>query len=135
MTDLKSEEFQKEAPRGELAIRTQAMPSDTNPNGDIFGGWVLSYMDIAGGIVSCKRAKGRCVTVAVDGMKFHRPVRVGDILCCYVEIIKVGTTSIVTHIEAYVTQFNSDDRIKVTQGTFTYVAIDDRGKAIAVNKP
>lgn len=131
----KKEDFDLNAtPRGELAIRTQAMPADTNPNGDIFGGWVLSHMDIAGGIVSCKRAKGRCVTVAVESMKFHRPVRVGDILCCYVEILNVGTTSIKTHIEAYITQFNAETRIKVTEGTFIYVAIDDAGRPIPVTK-
>lgn len=115
-------------PKGNLAIRTQAMPKDTNPNGDIFGGWVLSHMDIAGGIESCKRAKGRCVTIAVDAMTFYRPVKVGDILCCYVDIKKVGKTSIVTHIQAYITHFNAEDRIKVTEGIFTYVAIDDNGR-------
>ena len=115
-------------PRGELAIRTLAMPADTNPSGDIFGGWVMAQMDIAGGITAAARAKGRVATVAVTGFSFHRPVRVGDVVCCYADIRKVGTTSITIHIEAWVTRRReSQARFKVTEGVFTFVALDDKG--------
>ncbi|MEE8499285.1 MAG: hotdog domain-containing protein, partial [Kiloniellales bacterium] len=87
-------------PRGELAIRTLAMPADANPNGDIFGGWVLSQMDIAGGIVASQRAQGRLATVAITAMSFHLPVYIGDVLCVYVDIERVGRTSIATWVEA-----------------------------------
>ena len=114
----------EEEPKGELSIRTQAMPADTNPNGDIFGGWVLSQMDIAGGVFSSSLARGRTVTVAVDGMTFHRPVLVGDILCCYVQNIKTGNTSLSVKVEAWVSR-NFRRFFKVTEGIFTYVAIDE----------
>ncbi|MDJ0949552.1 MAG: acyl-CoA thioesterase [Alphaproteobacteria bacterium] len=113
------------APRGELSIRTLAMPADTNPAGDIFGGWLLSQMDIAGGLVASGRAGGRTATIAVEAMKFHLPVFVGDVLCCYGEIIKLGTTSIGVRVEAWVLRRNSGDRVLVTEGVFTYVAIDE----------
>ncbi len=87
------------APRGALAIRTLAMPADANPSGDIFGGWVLSQMDIAGGIVARERARGRVATVAITAMTFHLPVYVGDVLCAYVEIERIGRSSIATWIE------------------------------------
>ena len=115
-----------EKPVGELAIRTQAMPADTNPSGDIFGGWVLSQMDIAGGVYSSSLARGRTVTVAVDGMTFHRPVLVGDILCCHVQTIKTGNTSLSIKVEAWVSR--NFRRFKVTEGIFTYVAIDEDRK-------
>ena len=110
-------------PRGELAIRTLAMPADANPNGDIFGGWVLGHMDIAGGMLAHTRAGGRVATVAVDGMAFHLPVFVGDVLCCYGEVTRVGTTSIAVRIEAWADR-RGGSSVKVTEGTFTYVAID-----------
>jgi acyl-CoA thioesterase YciA len=115
-------------PRGELMIRTLAMPADTNQNGDIFGGWVLGQMDIAGGVACFERAKGRVATVAVESMTFHRPVRVGDVLCCYVEIIRVGRTSMTTFIEAWVLRRGEGTRERVTEGRFTYVAIDEQGR-------
>ena len=87
------------APRGELTTRTVAMPRDTNPSGDIFGGWLMSQMDIAGGVCAGSRARGRVATVAVEGMVFHAPVHVGNVLCCYAEIKKVGTTSMTLRIE------------------------------------
>ncbi len=115
-------------PRGALAIRTLAMPADTNPNGDIFGGWLMSQMDIAGGITAHTRAGGRVVTVGVEAMTFHLPVKVGDVVCCYGDILKTGATSVTVLIQAWVLQ-DSDptSRILVTEGTFTYVAIDDEG--------
>ncbi len=115
-------------PRGELATRTLAMPADANPNGDIFGGWVLSQMDIAGGITASVRARGRVATVAVDAMTFHLPVFVGDVLCTYAEIEKVGTTSLTLHIEAWAQRARQGARVQVTEGRFVFVAIDDRGQ-------
>ncbi len=115
-------------PHGELTIRTVAMPADTNPRGDIFGGWLMSQMDIAGGVAAGQRAQGRVVTVAVEGMVFHQPVHVGNVLCCYTEIQKIGTTSITVGIEAWALNQNTGNRVKVTEGIYTYVAIDDNGK-------
>jgi len=115
-------------PRGTLTVRVIAMPADTNANGDIFGGWVLSRMDQAGGIAAVDRAKGRAVTVAIQAMTFHRPVRVGDVLEVYTEITKVGRTSMTIEVEAIAVRFKTRDREKVTDGTFTFVAIDDDGR-------
>ena len=103
-----------EEPQGELTVRLIAMPSDTNANGDIFGGWVLSQMDQAGGIAAVERAQGRVVTVAIDAMTFIRPVRVGDVLCVYTGIDKVGRTSMKVHIEAWAQRFRTHHREKVT---------------------
>jgi acyl-CoA thioesterase YciA len=113
------------------ALRTFAMPSDTNPSGDIFGGWLLSQMDMAGGSVAAERAKGRVVTVGIEAMKFHRPVLVGDEVSCYAEIVRVGTTSITVHIDTFVRRpYNGEtEPVKVTEGVFTYVALgEDRKK-------
>ena len=115
-------------PSGELALRTLAMPSDANPNGDIFGGWLMAQMDIAGGITAFSAADGRVATVAVDGFTFHLPVHVGDVLCCYANIIKTGRTSMTIRVEAWVLrQRMKKHREKVTEGLFTFVAIDDEG--------
>lgn len=114
--------------KGELTLRTVAMPADVNVNGDIFGGWVLSQMDIAAGIVSRQTAKGRVATVAVDAMKFIRPVKVGDVLCVYTHIKRIGTTSIAVGLEAWVLRGVIGAREKVTEGVYTFVAIDDDGK-------
>lgn len=118
----------------ELAIRTLAMPADTNPAGDIFGGWVLSQMDIAGGLASKKIAKGRTVTVAVDSMIFHRPVLIGDTLCCYVKIEKIGRTSVTIKVEAYVSRQYQSQREKVTEGLFTYVKVDKQRKPMPIDQ-
>ncbi len=115
-------------PRGALTVRTIAMPADTNANGDIFGGWVMSRMDQAGGIAGVERAKGRVVTIAVEAMTFLKPVRVGDVLCVYTEIEGVGRTSMKIHIEAWARRFLTGEREKVTDAKFTFVAIDDNGK-------
>jgi acyl-CoA thioesterase YciA len=115
-------------PRGELTVRTIAMPADTNANGDIFGGWVLSQMDQAGGIAGVERAQGRVVTIAVDAMTFIRPVKVGDVLCVYTNVEHVGRTSMKIHIEAWARRFRTHRREKVTDATFTFVAIDDEGR-------
>ncbi|MBL8575062.1 MAG: acyl-CoA thioesterase [Hyphomicrobiaceae bacterium] len=117
-----------EAPRGELTVRQIAMPADTNANGDIFGGWVLSQMDQAGGIAGVERAQGRVVTIAVEALTFIRPVRVGDVLCVYSEVEYVGRTSMKIHLEAWAQRFRTSLREKVTDATFTFVAIDDNGR-------
>jgi acyl-CoA thioesterase YciA len=117
-----------EAPRGELTVRISAMPADTNANGDIFGGWVMSRMDQAGGIAAVERANGRVVTIAVEAMTFIRPVRVGDVLSVYTEIERVGRTSMRIHIEAWAVRFHTRISEKVTDGAFTFVAIDEDGR-------
>lgn len=114
-------------PNGALTIRTLAMPGDTNPAGDIFGGWVLSQMDIAGSICAVERVKGRVATVAVEAMTFISPVKVGDVLCVYTSIKQLGNTSITIAIEAWARRNRLADRVKVTQGHFVYVALDDEG--------
>jgi acyl-CoA thioesterase YciA len=118
-----------EAPRGELAIRTLAMPADANPSGDIFGGWVLSQMDIAGGITAAQRARGRVATVAIDAMSFHLPVYVGDVLCVYASIEREGRSSLAVHLEAWALRERLGERVKVTEGLFIFVALDDKGKS------
>ena len=117
-----------EQPRGELTIRTLAMPGDENPSGDIFGGWVLSQMDIAGGVRGFERAQGRVVTVALDSMHFIRPVKTGDVLCVYTDVERIGNTSLAIHVEAWALRGRSLDRVKVTEALFTYVALGDDGK-------
>jgi acyl-CoA thioesterase YciA len=112
-------------PQIEPALRAIAMPADANPQGDIFGGWLLSQMDLAGGTLATRRAKGRTATVAITAMTFHRPVFIGDEVTCYAEIIKVGTTSITVKVESWVRRGIGDEQIAVTDGIFTYVAIGD----------
>ena len=123
-----------EAPRGALTVRISAMPADTNANGDIFGGWVLSRMDQAGGIAGVERAQGRVVTVALDAMTFIRPVRVGDVLEVYTEVESVGRTSMKIHVEAWARRFQTHIQEKVTDATFTFVAIDEAGKPRPIPK-
>ena len=113
---------------GQLTIRTTAMPADTNPNGDIFGGWLMGQMDIAGGSTAIQRAQGRVATVAVDAMTFHKPVFVGDEVSCYTRIERVGNTSISIRVETWVRRARTRELIKVTEGTFVYVAIDGNGR-------
>lgn len=129
-----------ETPQGNLILRTAAMPANTNANGDIFGGWIMSQMDIAGGILAKEVAGSAVVTVAVDTMKFIKPVKVGDVVCCYGEIVKVGTTSVTLNLEVWVKPIlrQTEDgcpRFKVTEAAFTYVAIDADGKKRAISKP
>lgn len=115
--------------KGRMTTRVMAMPADTNPAGDIFGGWVLSQMDIAAGICASRRAQSRVVTVSLEAMSFIRPVRVGDILGVYTEIEEVGTTSVVVHVEAWVRRDRIGNREKVTDGKFKFVALDNDGKS------
>lgn len=118
--------------RGRLTIRTLAMPSDTNPSGDIFGGWVLSQMDLAAGICAGQRAQCRVVTVALDGMSFIQPVKVGDILGVYTEVVRVGRSSLDIHVESWVRRGRIGKREKVTEAVFKFVALDDQGKPTKV---
>jgi acyl-CoA thioesterase YciA len=118
-----------------LALRTVAMPAFANSHGDIFGGWLLSQMDLAGGTVATRRAKGRVVTVAITAMTFHRPVYVGDEVSCYAEIVKIGRASMTVKIEAFARRGRSGEKIGVTEGLFTYVAVDSDGKSRPVVDP
>ena len=116
----------------DVAVRTLAMPADTNSAGDIFGGWLMSQMDIAGEITARQRARARVVTVAIDGMEFHQPVYVGDVVSCYTEITRVGKSSLTIHIEAVAMRGISGESVKVTEGTFVYVALDENGRPCPV---
>jgi acyl-CoA thioesterase YciA len=118
----------KAPPQIEPALRAIAMPADTNTHGDIFGGWLLSQMDLAGTTVATRRSKGRTVTVAITGMSFHRPVFVGDEVSCYAELLKVGHTSLTVNIQSWVRRGVGTEQIAVTEGLFTYVAVDANGK-------
>jgi acyl-CoA thioesterase YciA len=113
------------------------MPADTNPNGDVFGGWIMSQMDIAGSILAKEVARCRVVTVAVDSFKFLKPVKVGDVVCCYGRVLRIGTTSVAIELEVWVKHVGSETeeqwpRFKVTEALFTYVAIDGEGKKRAI---
>ncbi len=120
-----------DTPKGKLTIQVLAMPADTNPAGDIFGGWLLSQMDIAGGVFCRKIAKGRVVTVAIDSTTFKEPVFIGDTLCCYVDLVRKGRTSITVHIEAFVTrEYDEGNRILVTEGDYTYVKVNDNREPV-----
>ena len=114
-------------PRGELAARTLAMPADTNPSGDIFGGWIMSLMDSAGAITATRRAEGRVVTASVSNIEFLQPVKVGDVVCCYADVIRVGRSSMTLCVEVWVLRQGQGDRIKVTDAEFTFVAVDEQG--------
>ena len=115
-------------PTREPVIRTAPMPADVNGNGDIFGGWVLSQMDVAGGIVAARRAQGRVATVAISDMTFHEPIKVGDVVTIYGDVTRVGTTSVTVKLETLVQRRLDPRPIKVTQGNFVYVAIDKTGR-------
>lgn len=122
-------------PQGQLVLRTLAMPADTNPNGDIFGGWLLSQMDIAGGLAGKQRSQGRVSTVAIESMTFHHPVKVGDVVCCYADFLKIGNTSMRIKLEVWIKSVPYNrDRVKVTEGVFTYVAIDENGRPRPVDR-
>ena len=114
--------------KGELAIQTLAMPTNTNANGDIFGGWLVSQMDLAAGIVAKQHSKGRVVTVAIEKMAFNEPVHIGDLVSCYGELVSTGNTSMVIDVETWCTHPDTHQERKVTSGSFTFVAIDEHGK-------
>lgn len=119
-------------PAGELVLRTLAMPADTNAAGDIFGGWVMAQMDLACGIRAAERAKGRVVTVAVESMVFAKPMKVGDTLSIYADIVRVGRTSMTLKLEAWAQRYLSDVMEKVTEGDFIMVALNGEGKPTAI---
>ena len=117
-------------PASEAELRTVAMPADTNPHGDIFGGWLLSQMDVAGGTHAKACTGGRVATVGIEAMSFHRPVYVGDRVSCHCRTARIGRTSITVHVETWVRRIRpgrSPEELKVTEGMFTFVALDDRG--------
>jgi acyl-CoA thioesterase YciA len=115
-------------PTGAPAIRTVAMPADTNPYGDIFGGWLMSLMDSAAGTVAALHSKGRAVTIAVDGMTFHRPVKVGDVVSVFADVVSQGRTSMKIDVSAWARMRASEEEYRVTHATFTFVAIDRDGR-------
>ena len=115
-------------PPVEPSLRTLAMPGDANPNGDIFGGWVLAQMDLAGAVPAVERAEGRVATVAVEAMRFHQPIMIGDLVSAYTRVAREGTTSISVEIEIWAKRRKDATLVKVTEGTFVYVAIDDNGR-------
>ena len=120
-------------PEGDRTITVVAMPSDTNPSGDIFGGWILSQMDIAGGVQANRVANGKTATVGVEHVKFMKPVKVGDMVSCYTQVKKIGNTSVSINISAWTTNhYHPGDAVKVTEGLFTYVAIDKNGLPISI---
>jgi acyl-CoA thioesterase YciA len=119
-------------PRGELVIQTIAMPRDTNRNGDIFGGWLVSQMDLGGSILASKIAKARVVTVAMEAMSFLHPVRVGDTVACYARVERIGKSSMRIPIEAWANRFMTGEELRVTEGVFIYVAVDAAGNPIPV---
>ena len=121
-------------PRGELSLRTVAMPADTNPVGDIFGGWIMSLMDLAAGITAASRARGRVATAAVSNLSFIRPVKVGDVVCVYTEINRIGRTSITLGVETWVLRMGQGERVRVTAAEFVLVAVDDVGRPREVEK-
>ncbi|MEI8633392.1 acyl-CoA thioester hydrolase YciA [Vibrio sp. PP-XX7] len=120
-----------DTPKGQLLSRTLAMPADTNANGDIFGGWIMSQLDLAGGILAKEISRGRIVTVSVSSITFKKPVRVGDVVCCYGHCIKIGRTSMTITLEIWVKpvyEDRVDERYQVCEATFNYVAIDSHGR-------
>ncbi|WP_131782753.1 hotdog domain-containing protein [Legionella gresilensis] len=123
-----------QVPKGEVTIQTLAMPADTNANGDIFGGWLVSQMDLAAGVLAKKLSQGRAATVAINSMTFLKPVRVGDIVSCYVELVKLGKTSMTIDVEVWAEPAAGFGKFRVTEGTFVFVAIDDYGKPREVPK-
>lgn len=122
------------APKGQLLIQTVAMPADTNANGDIFGGWLVSRMDMAAGILGRHRAKSRVVTVAIDSLVFLKRVFIGDTVSCYGEVIKVGRTSMQIKVEVWTLSLQDENIKKVGEGFFTFVAIDEQGKPHAIDR-
>lgn len=129
-------------PEGELLLRTSPMPSDTNSNGDIFGGWIMSQMDIAGGMMAIELTGGRAVTIAVDAMKFIKPVKVGDVVCCYGNVTRIGNSSVTIRLEVWVKTGLRDMKtdtanafFMVTEASYTYVAVDHEGRKRMIPKP
>jgi acyl-CoA thioesterase YciA len=123
-----SQDDSDQPPAGAPAVRVVAMPADTNPYGDIFGGWLLSQMDSAAGTVAALYSRGRAVTIALDGMTFHRPVKVGDVVSVYAEVVATGRSSMKIDVAAWSRKRASPETYRVTHATFTFVAIDEDGR-------
>jgi acyl-CoA thioesterase YciA len=121
-------------PKGELTIQTLAMPVSTNANGDIFGGWIVSQMDLAAGVLAKRLSQGRVATVAINSMTFLKPVHVGDVVSCHVELIKQGNTSMTISVEVWALPATQAERYQVTEGVFVFVAIDENRKPRQVSK-
>lgn len=133
-TERETEFLAPSEPRGELAARTLAMPADTNPAGDIFGGWIMSHVDIAGSIPALRVAKGRIATIAVNSFVFKQPVMIGDLVSFYAKVVKIGRTSITVDVEVYAQRRAPEEvTVKVTEATLTYVAVDQNRKPRPVN--
>ena len=130
MTDIAS----TPVPQGDLALQTIAMPRDTNANGDIFGGWLLSQMDLAGGITAAEVAGGKVATVAIDGMVFLTPVHVGAVVSCFCDVLEIGRSSIRIVVEVWINSQHDGEPIKVTEGEFVFVAIDQHGRTRAIKR-
>jgi acyl-CoA thioesterase YciA len=122
------------SPSAEPLIRVTAMPADANSYGDIFGGWLMGLMDMGAGLIAARMSQGRAVTVAMDGMQFHAPVHVGDEVSVYGEVVKVGRTSMAINVEAWRRHRHAEERIKVTEAVFTFVAVDEAGKPRPVGR-
>lgn len=120
------------SPKGELVIKTIAMPKNTNRYRDIFGGWLVSQMDLGGAVLAHKCSRNRMTTVAIDRMTFLRPVYVGDVVCCYASVARRGNTSVTIDVEVWVERILDNTKQKVTEGLFTFVAIDDQGKPTSI---
>jgi acyl-CoA thioesterase YciA len=133
-THVHAPECNETEPRGDLCIRAVAMPADTNANGDIFGGWLLSQMDVSGGVFASKLAKSRTVTVAIEAMNFRKAVYVGDLVSVYANLVRIGRTSITVRLEAWVIRRKDRQSLLVTDGNFTYVSIDDQGHPQAIQR-
>ncbi len=121
-------------PQGDLALRTVAMPADTNPMGDIFGGWLLCQMDLAGMVTASEVAGGRVATVAIDSMSFLTPVHVGAVVTCYCDVLEIGRSSIRIMVEVWIDSPHDGEPLKVTEGEFVYVAIDEAGRTRAIKR-
>ena len=126
MTD--PSEIPLSAPSGQLVGRVIAMPADTNPSGDIFGGWLMAQMDLAAGNLAARVARGRSATIAVEGMTFHKPVKVGDEVSLYADMVSTGRTSMRIHVEAWRRNRYAEESVKVTDAIFTFVALDGEGR-------
>ncbi|OGT46902.1 MAG: acyl-CoA thioesterase [Gammaproteobacteria bacterium RIFCSPHIGHO2_12_FULL_41_15] len=124
----------QQEPLGELQIRIMAMPENTNAHGDIFGGWILSIMDLAGSSIAQKESQSRVVTIAVESMSFLSPVKVGDFVCCYGELLKIGRTSMRVKLETWVVNQRTGMRRQVTEGVYTYVSVNEAGQPIPVKR-
>ena len=121
-------------PRGDLTLQTVAMPKDTNSNGDIFGGWLVSQMDLAAMVTATRIANGRAATVAINGMGFYTPVHVGSVVTCYTEVLEIGRSSIRINVEVWITRVRETEQVKVTEGEFVFVAIDEKGRTRHIHR-